>query len=340
MNAEQRAAHMKRAMVPAALLIIGVVAATLVAALPQALLDVLMWRLGLPYILSAATPPIGAFGRTMLALIALVPFVVIAALMLRQRGYRIGAQPLLALANPDAALRAPTIRRADAHPDAAPRRPIRAEEDLGPPLPMVTAKPLFRDRSGEQDLPRDLDQPLAAFDPVSIPDVPRDPVRVVARLSPAAGTRDDLAPTATAVTDAVPSETQTEATPAPSTPLPSAPVPVEAAPPTRLDAATDDTDLVRMDDARRDQPRPAAVETVKAVEEPVTAAPLEKPTQDRDVPLSSLLDRLERGARQRQAPPKPATPPPAAQPASAPAPADQPETLTDTLLMLRQMARR
>ena len=333
MNAEQRAAHMKRAMVPAALLIIGVVAATLVAALPQALLDVLMWRLGLPYILSAATPPIGAFGRTMLALIALVPFVVIAALMLRQRGYRIGAQPLLALANPDAALRAPTIRRADAHPDAAPRRPIRAEEDLGPPLPMVTAKPPFRDRSGEQDLPRDLDQPLAAFDPVSIPDVPRDPVRVVARLSPAAGNRDDLAPS-------VPSETQTEVTPAPSTPLPSAPVPVEAAPPTRLDAVTDDTDLVRMDDARRDQPRPPAVETVKEAEEPVTAAPLEKPTQDRDVPLSSLLDRLERGARQRQAPPKPATPPPAAQPASAPAPADQPETLTDTLLMLRQMARR
>ncbi|WP_088366773.1 hypothetical protein [Sphingomonas dokdonensis] len=313
---------MKRAMVPAALLIIGVVAATLIAALPQALLDVLMWRLGLPYILSAATPPIGAFGRTMLALIALVPFVVIAALMLRQRGYRIGAQPLPALANPDAALRAPTIRRADAHPDAAPRRPIRAEEDLGPPLPMVTAKPLFRDRSGEQDLPRDLDQPLAAFDPVSIPDVPRDPVPVVSRLSPAVASRHDLAPTA-------PSAIETKATPEPS-----GPAPFEAAPLARLDAVTPDTELVRMDDARRDQPRPPAVETGKAAEEPVTAAPLETPTRDRGVPLSSLLDRLERGARQRQAPPKPETVSP------TPAPADQPETLADTLLMLRQMARR
>lgn len=323
MNAEQRAAHMKRAMVPAALLIIGVVAAALVAALPQALLDVLMWRLGLPYILSAATPPIGAFGRTMLALIVLIPFVVIAALMLRQRGYRIGVQPRPALANPDAALRAPTIRRADAHPDAAPRRPIRADEDLGPPLPMVTAKPLFRDRSSEQDLPRDLDQPLAAFDPVAIPDVPRAPVRAFARPTPAPVMEPAAEPDASPI-----------GAPVAISPVAAAPESVIApegrVETSRLDDRAPPHDLPGMEASRSDPPAPVA---------PPAAA--EQAVPDEGESLSSLLDRLERGARQRQvAPPPPASSPAPVAPVATPAPAEQPETLTDTLLMLRKMARR
>lgn len=323
MGAEQREMEWKRLILPALMLIIGVVAAALVAAMPQAMLDVLMWRLGLPYLLSAATPPIGAFGRTMLALIVLIPFVAMAAVALRRRGFLIGVQHKPALASPDAALRVPTIRRADAHPDAAPRRPIRADEDLGPPLPIASVAPPMRarPRTGEQTLPRDLDQPLAAFDPVAIPDVPRDPVRAVQPLAPApafAPPREEKAapitpPVSTSVADA-------------------APPPVIG-----LDEGGKDHDLSIMEKQRSDQPG------LPAEEAPATARSLTSEDAEAVAPMSgdslaSLLDRLERGARQRKVPePIPA---PSVAPPTPPAAPSQPETLTDTLLMLRQMARR
>lgn len=313
MNAERRVTDMKRLMPPVAVLIIGVVAAALVAAMPQAMLDVLMWRLGLPYILSAATPPIGVFGRIMLALIVLIPFVAVAAIALRQRGFRIGAEVRPALANPETALRVPTIRRADAHPDAAPRRPIRAEEDLGPPLPMMSA-PTARRRTGELTLPRDLDQPLAAFDPISIPDVPRHPVRVVPPLAPA--------PACTAPKEII--------TP-PADCLPVAgPVHDGKLVSSGLDAGGTNDDLATMEAPRSDQPGLPA-EDVAAEERRVIGDHGAAAGAGDAESLGNLLDRLERGARQRKLP--------VTTPAPAPAPA-QPETLNDTLSMLRQMARR
>ncbi len=75
--------------------------------------------------------------------------------------------------------RIPTLRRADAHPDAPARRPLTAK-DLGVPMPPVEVErqvqPVVR------DLPDDLDQPLAAFDPAALPIAPREPVRPVAAL--------------------------------------------------------------------------------------------------------------------------------------------------------------
>jgi hypothetical protein len=68
----------------------------------------------------------------------------------------------------------PVLRRADAHPDAPARRPLSAARDLGEPTdepPVV-----------ERDLPDDLDQPLAAYDPGAIRPVPAEPVRPVAPL--------------------------------------------------------------------------------------------------------------------------------------------------------------
>ncbi|MCD2314896.1 hypothetical protein LQ954_01895 [Sphingomonas sp. IC-11] len=299
---------MKRLIWPCITLVVGVVVAALVAAMPQATLDVLMWRLGLPYVLPAATPPIGVTGRTMLAILVLIAFVALAAIALRRRGYLIGVQRKPALASPDAALRVPTIRRADAHPDAAPRLPIRAEEDLGPPLPMATVTPaaaraLARARTGEQTLPRNLDQPLAAFDPVAIPDVPRDPVRAVAPLAP----------------------------PPPITPEPPvekvAPPPVPSAMQTGLDAGAGDNDVAAMETPRRDMPGLMADAPEEEAEPTVATSTASAGDGDS---LASLLDRLERGARQRKAP----EPPP------PPAPPAPPESLSDTLLMLRRMARR
>ena len=315
MGAEQRGMEMKRLIWPCIMLVVGVVMAALVAAMPQATLDVLMWRLGLAYVLPAATPPIGVTGRTMLAVLMLIPFVALAAIALRRRGYLIGMQRKPALASPDTALRMPTIRRADAHPDAAPRLPIRAEEDLGPPLPMATVTPaaaraLARARTGEQTLPRDLDQPLAAFDPVAIPDVPRDPVRAVVPLAP-------MPP----ITREPPVETM---------------VPPPAQPATHggLDAGAGDHDVAAMETPPRDIPGLTAAapdeETLRHAAETAGAA------AGNGDSLASLLDRLERGARQRKAPEP--TPPPA--PPAASAPPAPPESLNDTLLMLRRMARR
>lgn len=325
MGAELREMDGKRLILPSIMLIIGVVAAALVAAMPQAMLDVLMWRLGLPHIWSTATPPIGAFGRTLLALIVLIPFVAVAAVALRRRGYLLGVQHKPALASPDAALRGPTIRRADAHPDAAPRRPIRAEEDLGPPLPMMPAPAprAVRRLSSEFTLPRDLDQPLAAFDPIAIPDVPRDPVRAVPPLTPAPApapskiaAAEDLAPPTAPVVD----------------------ISARCAAwlePSALDARRANPDLPIMKDPGADQPAGTAEEPLPQERVLADAA-----ASDEAQSLASLLDRLERGARHRKVPdPAPVPPTPSVAPAPPAAPS-QPETLTDTLSMLRQMARR
>lgn len=59
----------------------------------------------------------------------------------------------------------PVVRRADAHPDAPPRRPLSAAE------------------LGGSALPSNLDTPLSAMDPGAIPRVPRQPVRPVAPLA-------------------------------------------------------------------------------------------------------------------------------------------------------------
>lgn len=83
----------------------------------------------------------------------------------------------------------PVVRRADAHPDAPPRPPLRAMRDLGTPFLDIRAT----DGAGarpvevvERALPRDLTQPLAAFDPAAIPAVPRAPAATLSPLSPRA----------------------------------------------------------------------------------------------------------------------------------------------------------
>lgn len=285
---------------PLIMLVIGVIAAALVAGMPQASMDVMMWRLGLPQILPAATPPIGATGRTLLALLVLAPFVAAAVLAWQWRGHwrTLGRRRTVTGGG------VVTIRRADAHPDCPPRLPIRAEEDLGPPLPIITVAPARGVPEPEQPLPADLDQPLAAFDPISIPDVPRQPSRAVSPLvtvviPPREHDASDVwaieapilqAPTEDSLPEpeALPEQVPEQTPPA----MPAAPIPSE--PDTQAHA----------------EPEPA-----------------EKPAEPNS--LAALLDRLERGAERRKAP----------EPASTPSPAP-PSSLDDTLVMLRRMARK
>ncbi len=81
----------------------------------------------------------------------------------------------------------PVLRRADSHPDAPARRPIRASEEFGKPLPMTAPAPAPGKRRiakpEARDLPADLETRLAALDPAAIPDTPREPARPVTPLA-------------------------------------------------------------------------------------------------------------------------------------------------------------
>lgn len=148
----------------------GLVTAAVFLLVPDARLEDWVWASGLPGVLAAAAPPLGVTARAVLALggAAMAGSVVWSLLYLL-----VGPGGLLSPRTPANAV--PVVRRADAHPDAPPKRPMTAA-DLGTPLmevglPEITTPP----PPVEQPLPRDLEQPLAAFHPGAIPDVPLTP---------------------------------------------------------------------------------------------------------------------------------------------------------------------
>ncbi|MBO9711402.1 hypothetical protein [Sphingomonas sp.] len=183
----------------------AVAAAALV--LPAATLESVVSGSGLPSILAAAEPPLGMTARLAVAggsgaLVALVSWFGL-FLLLGTRGLSLGER------QPG---HVPVIRRADAHPDAPPRAPLLATRDLGTPFlevpvgkpltagdkpvhgdgqlyrtvhldakgfepqfDMPEAEPATEAPPAEQDLPVNLDQPLAAFDPSAIPEAPMPP---------------------------------------------------------------------------------------------------------------------------------------------------------------------
>ena len=176
---------LKRLLPPVGALIAGVIAALIAVLMPTTTLEDLVWNSGIAAILPVAAPPLGVTARALLALGGgvLVGAVTWSALFLlfgpdgvfdsvakRKRPMVTDTADHAALVD----VSVPTLRRADAHPDAPARRPLSAK-DLGVPMPPV-ARPTVR------DLPADLDQPLAAFDPAAVPASPREPVRPVAPL--------------------------------------------------------------------------------------------------------------------------------------------------------------
>lgn len=151
------------------------VAAALLAMSAEALGDLVV-ATELPIFLAAAAPPLGETARLLVAigagaLAALVSWS--ALFLLFGPG---GFLNTLVAGGEDA----PLVRHADAHPDAPPRRPLSAHAELGapPPMPEPAPPPAVR------PIPVDLDQPIAAFHPAAIPEVPREPVRPVAPLVP------------------------------------------------------------------------------------------------------------------------------------------------------------
>lgn len=144
-------------------------------AVPMPVLEALVMGSGIPAILAAAEPPLGFTARSAIALgsggfVGLSSWFGLSALL----GTRFAT---LQDENASDAIATPVIRRADAHPDAPPRPPLLATRDLGAPFdprPAVQPVPVVVAPAGpvERALPKDLDQPLSAFDPEAVPDVP------------------------------------------------------------------------------------------------------------------------------------------------------------------------
>lgn len=181
-------AYLSMMVVAAALL-----AATGIVTAPAATLDALIERSGAGALVPALLP-VGMAERSALALLAGGVVALIGAgapFVLPPRRRR----PTIVAAG-DGAM--PVIRRADAHPDAPPRRPIRASSDLGAPLPIAAEQQASIATHGvspaEAALPADLDQPLAAFDPGAIPAeplTPAQPLPPLARLEPVTPREDE-----------------------------------------------------------------------------------------------------------------------------------------------------
>jgi hypothetical protein len=171
----------------------GASVALLFALVPDVVLENWVWASGVPALVAAAAPPLGATARAVLALAggALVASVVWSLLYLL-------VGPGGPFAPETVADAVPVVRRADAHPDAPPRRPMTAAE-MGTPLMEVAPLPPLVVRP----VPADLDQPLSAFDPGAIPDVPLTPPAPVAPL-----VKHPLAPGERIETYALPSPAQ------------------------------------------------------------------------------------------------------------------------------------
>lgn len=164
----------------AGLVVAGLVAVAFLA-MPIRIIESMAVDSGIASILTAAAPPLGLTARLAVAFFAgLVAggatwfglFLVFGArTMLVRRGA--------------AADGVPVLRRADAHPDAPPRRPVFANSDLGTPFLDVKAEPVVVEPIAPivvlaaQNVPADLDTPIAAYrtpDDVPLPDVEPEPV--------------------------------------------------------------------------------------------------------------------------------------------------------------------
>jgi hypothetical protein len=199
--------------------VIGFVTAALFALMPTEMLEDLVVDSGIAAVLSAAEPPLGFTARFILIFLVGggVGMVAWFALFLL-----LGTRSIVVQHGTDGAgdEQMPRLRRADAHPDAPARRPLSASRDLGTPflevhaerpvhmgvdedddevieIVPVEAEPVIEPETSEsqddswampeeQPLPADLDQPLAAFDPASIPDDPADwfPAPAPLRMTP------------------------------------------------------------------------------------------------------------------------------------------------------------
>lgn len=299
---------------PAIALLLAALGALMFLLMPAAVLEDLVIDSGIASLITAAEPPLGVTAHFAIAFI--VALVVGGVswfglfLLIGTRAVAIGRD-----AREDGV---PVLRRADAHPDAPPRRPVFANRDLGTPFLEVTAEsslpmsvadavayvpPVIEER----DIPSDLDTPLATYRSPLDPPLPApDPLPI--------GRVDEVV-----------------AAPAPIiAPLP-VPEPVVAADPRPIRIVPESPAV--LPPVEDPKPRFASHERIETFEltpmvrSSETSAPLPSAT------IHDLLDRLERGVAKRKETP---TPEPEAPAEEVPAAG----SLEETLGVLRQLASR
>ncbi|MET3827176.1 hypothetical protein ABIC16_002869 [Sphingomonas sp. PvP055] len=168
---------------------VGAVAAVAFALLPMALVEDVVLDSGIASVVAAAAPPLGFTARLLLVVLGGGGLGMIAwlatYLLLGPSDAPIAGDGFVlkpAREEPDDA---PILRRADAHPDAPSRPPLRADRDLGARLLDVAppSGPAVGDRApapvadvdrpaafvAGRAMPDDLDQPLAAYAVVDPP---------------------------------------------------------------------------------------------------------------------------------------------------------------------------
>lgn len=298
---------MKRSQVPVVAIFTALTVALVIALLPVWRIEAAVGASGLPALLPAAAPPLGMTARVALML---------AAATLIAGPLWIGLWLLLpAKRKRRAAGAEPSVRRADAHPDAPPRQPVRATRDLGKPF-LDPLDPV----ETEIDLPRDLNVPMAIFDPAAVPPVPAAPAQAVRPLfRPTATPVDEpiVAPVATDAFFAPPVATAPEQeVPVPLTLVepvasvecppeaPEAPEPLHFAPVAEPEpsVATVEPEPFAPEPAEAAEPEIAsAPDPVDEPSEPFAHEPDIAPAEPAPLPsLEALLDRLDEGLQRRR----------------------------------------
>ncbi|SOB86530.1 hypothetical protein SAMN06297144_1636 [Sphingomonas guangdongensis] len=178
--------RLKRPSAATVAILAGTAVACALLFVPIDLIEGVVSRSGLPALFPAAEPPLGSTARMALAITLGSGIGAVAWFALTLLWGDAAATPA-----PVQAAGVPVLRRADAHPDAPPRPPLLATRDLGDPFADTVVPILARVSKPEpapepilieQPLPRDLDAPLAAFDPTAIPAAPATPSEPVAPL--------------------------------------------------------------------------------------------------------------------------------------------------------------
>jgi len=298
---------------PAIAILLALLGGLMFLLMPTAVLEDLVVDSGIASLVTAAQPPLGMTAHFAIAfLVALVVGSVSwfgLFLLIGTRAVAIGRN-----AREDGV---PILRRADAHPDAPPRRPVFANRDLGTPFLEVTADTPPMSAADamayvprvveERPIPVDLDTPLATYRSPLDPPLPApDPLPLGRIDEPVAAPTPIIAP----LPDPEPVAAME---PRPIRVVPESP----AAVPTVEDSAPRFASHERIE----------TFELTPMVRSSETSAPLPSAT------IHDLLDRLERGVAKRKEAPAPE---PEAPEVEIPAAG----SLEETLGVLRQLASR
>ncbi|MEQ9661059.1 MAG: hypothetical protein RLN87_00740 [Parasphingopyxis sp.] len=284
--------------VPVASAISGLIVAALILMTPNTLFEAFIVQTGLPGMIDAAAPPLGAKARIVFALIAAVIVTIGAwvalSILLRDRGgdtaYGYGHDEENGL---------PPRRRADSHPDHPARAPLMAH-DLGAPLDLVTVAPDepsddFAD-FGPADAPAfgEPEQPFepapAAFDPPAeqsprfAPEAPSWEEPFAPQPEPAQSTQSFEPPAFETPAFDPPAHNPQQAE------TPAGPEPEPAPEPVAQEQEPEPVFTVPL------KPRPAAGEPAPEASGPQPAPP----QRDVQSELGELIDRLEAGLAHRR----------------------------------------